>query len=124
MSIESIVASGRRLIATTFLDTGVVSDRVLVKDTKGGTKQTWTPRAGDPVDCRFVALDDDAAKIVGDTAFGVPTAMWLAPVDTEVKQGDKVVNGVDGSVWIFTSNMTPPSELKICVRMGIREVES
>jgi hypothetical protein len=123
MSIESIVASGRRLIETTFLDTGVISDRALVRDTKGGTKQTWTPRGGSVV-CRFVALSDDLPQIEGDTAFGVPTASWLAPLGTDVDEGDKVVNGVDGSTWIFTSNITPPSELAICIRMGIREVES
>lgn len=123
MSIESIVASGRRLIETTFLDTGVISDRELVRDTKGGTKQTWTPR-GAAVDCRFVALTDDLPQIEGGTAFGVPTAVWLAPLGTDAQEGDKVVNGVDGSIWIFTSNITPPSELAICIRMGIREVEA
>lgn len=123
MSIESIVASGRRLIETTFLDTGTVSDRTLVRDTQGGTKQTWTPR-GSSVDCRFVAITDDVPQIEGGTAFGVPTAVWLAPLGTLVDEGDKVVNGVDGSTWIFTSNLTPPSELAISVRMGIREVES
>lgn len=123
MSIESIVASGRRLIETTFLDTGIVSDRSLVRDAQGGTKQTWTPR-GSSVACRFVALTDDMPQIEGGTAFGVPTAVWLAPLGTEVDEGDKVVNGVDGSTWIFTSNITPPSELAISVRMGIREVES
>lgn len=123
MSIESIIGAGRRLIETTFLDTGVISDRSLVRDTRGGVVQTWTPR-GSATACRFVGLTDDLPAIHGDTAFGVPTASWLAPVGTDVDEGDKVVNGVDGSTWIFTSNITPPSELAICVRMGIREVES
>jgi len=123
VSIESIVASGRRLIETTFLDTGIVSDRALVKDTKGGTKQTWTARA-EATACRFVALSDDLPQVEASTAFGVPTAVFLAPLGTDVEEGDKVLNGVDGSTWIFTSNITPPSELAICIRMGIREVES
>ena len=89
MSIESIVASGRRLIETTFLDTGVISDRELVRDTKGGTKQTWTPRGSATV-CRFVALTDDLPQIEGGTAFGVPTAVWLAPLGTDAQEGDKV----------------------------------
>lgn len=120
MSIPSIVSSGRRLIRTTFLDTCVIADRSLVRDNKGGLKPTWTAR-GQQEPCRFVALKDDEPVAKNGQEFGVPTAVWLAPLGIEVDEGDRITNQVDGSKWIVTSNLTPPSNLAVSLRYGIRE---
>jgi hypothetical protein len=117
----SIVASGRRLIATSFLDEAYISDRTVVKDSTGGTKQTWIERP-DPVLSRFVALSDDIAEQANGTEFGQATAMWLAPLGTDAAEGDKIRNPIDGGMWIVTRDITPPSNLAISVRLGIREV--
>lgn len=120
MSIPSIVSAGRRLIGTSFLDTCVIADRALVSDNKGGKKATWTAR-GQQEPCRFVALKDDEPKVAAGQEFGVPTAVWLAPLGIDVDEGDRITNLVDGSKWIVTSNLTPPSNLAISLRYGIRE---
>lgn len=120
MSVSSIVASGRRLIRTSFLDTCVIADRALVRDNKGGQKPTWTDRT-EQEPCRFVALKDDQPQIQAGQEFGVPTAVWLAPLGIAVDEGDRITNLVDGGKWIVTSNLTPPSNLAISLRYGIRE---
>lgn len=120
MSVSSIVATGRRLIRTSFLDTCVIADRSLVSDNKGGKKAVWTARTSQEP-CRFVALKDDEPKIQSGQEFGVPTAVWLAPLGIEVDEGDRITNAIDGGKWIVTSNMTPPSNLAISLRYGIRE---
>lgn len=121
MSIKSIVAAGRRLEATSFLDQAFISDRSVVKDSTGGTKQTWIERP-QSIACRFVALSDDIAEQVNGTEFGQATAMWLAPVGTDAVEGDKIRNVLDGGMWIVTRDVTPPSNLAVSVRLGIREV--
>jgi hypothetical protein len=121
MSIMSIVTSGRRLIATSFLDSAFIRDRTKVKDSTGGTKQTWVERA-EPVACRFVALTDDVAEQVNGTEFGQATAMWLAPVGVDVAEGDQIRNVTVPSLWIVTRNITPPSNLATATRLGIREI--
>lgn len=121
MSIASIVAGGRRLIATSFLDLAFISDRTKVRDASGGTKQTWVER-GVPVECRFAVLTDEVAKQVSGTEFGEATAMWLAPLGTLVKEGDKIRNSTVEGLWIVTRDLTPPSNLAVAVRLGIREL--
>lgn len=120
MSIASIVSNGRRLISTTFLDSAIVADRTEVRDSSGGKVASWTDRS-DAVACRFVGLSDDLPTVESGQQFGVPTAVWLAPLDVEAEEGDRVTNLVDGSKWIITSNLTPPSNLAISRRFGIRE---
>lgn len=121
MAVSSAVSTGRRLIATSFLDLAIISDRAKTKDSTGGTIQVWTPRA-DPTKCRFVSLSDDIAEQANGTEFGQATAIWLAPLGTDVAEGDKIHNQVDDSMWIVTRIITPPSNLAISVRVGIREV--
>lgn len=121
MSIMSIVSTGRRLIATTFLDVAFISDRSVVKDSTGGTKQSWVERSAS-VPCRFVALTDEVATQVSGTEFGEATAMWLAPLGTDVAEGDKIRNATEPGLWIVTRNVTPPSNLAVAVRFGIREL--
>lgn len=120
MSIPSIVAAGRRLIGTSFLDTCVIADRSLVRDSRGGQKATWTARSAQEP-CRFVALKDDEPEVKNGQEFGVPTAVWMAPLGIEVDEGDRITNLLDGSKWIVTSNLTPPSNLAVSLRYGIRE---
>lgn len=120
MSVSSIVASGRRLIRTSFLDTCVIADRSLVRDNKGGQKAAWTARTQQEP-CRFVALKDDEPVVKNGQEFGVPTAVWLAPLGIAIKEGDRITNAIDGGKWIVTSNLTPPSNLAISLRYGIRE---
>ena len=122
MSISSIVTNGRRLMETTFLDSCTIGDRSETRDARGGEKAIWTDRT-DTVECRFVGLSDDLPVAVNGQAFGVPVAVWLAPLGTDVAEGDRVTNGTDGSKWIITSSLTPPSALAICIRMGIRDAE-
>jgi hypothetical protein len=121
MSVQSIVTGGRRLIATSFLDSAFISDRTKVKDSTGGTKQTWVERS-EPVRCRFVALTDEVATQVSGTEFGQATALWLAPLGTDVAEGDKIRNATVAGMWIVTRIVTPPSNLAVAVRVGIREV--
>lgn len=125
MSIPSIVSTGRRLIATTFLDRCIIADRSVIKDSRGGTQVTWTDRGGTQ-ECRFVGLSEDAPSQESNQGFGVATAMWLAPLGTPVKKGDRLTNLQEGktSKWIVTSRFTPPSALAVAERWGIREAES
>ncbi len=123
MSVPSIIAQGRRLIATAFLDRCVIGDRSTVRDTTGGLVATWTNRTGSPVPCWFTSLADEAPAAVAGTVFGVPTATWLAPITTVCKEGDRLTNLADGSKWIITSNLTPPSATAVAVRMGIRRAD-
>lgn len=121
MSIMSVVQTGRRLVATSFLDSAFIADRTLVRDSTGGTKQTWVER-GAPVTCRFTTITDEVAEQINGTEFGDATAMWLAPLGTVIKEGDKIRNATVAGLWIVTRDVTPPSNLATAVRLGIREL--
>lgn len=121
MSVTSIVAAGRRLVATTFLDSCVISDRTLTRDSTGGYVQTWTER-NEHEPCRFALLDDKLVKAAAGVEFGEATALLLLPLGVEIDEGDHVENLVESGLWIVTRDITPPSNLAVSIRVGIREV--
>lgn len=121
MSIESIIGSGRRLVARTLLDRAVLQRKVVVKDTTGGKRETWAPRNnGRPVACRFVRLTDEDPAINLDSVFGRAEAVLLLPLGTVVEEGDRAVSG--GRTWLVVGLLTPPSEMAVVARAAIREV--
>lgn len=126
MSIPAIVSKGRDLIRTTFLDRCIIADRSEIRDSRGGKKSVWVDRTA-PNICRFVALTDDVPKVEGASEFGVPTAVWLAPLGTLVREGDRITNlGYSGrwtGKWIVTNLLTPPSALAVSERVGIRQAD-
>lgn len=137
MQVGPIVALGRRIAADTYLDTCVIADRTEVRDKSGGKRSVWTDRTitehegdgGGKVrthirqPCRFLQLTDETPRIESGQMFGIPTAMWTAPLGTEISEGDRITNLLDNSKWIVTSNLTAPSMMAIMVRCGIRRAE-
>jgi len=121
MSIESVVASGRRLVATTLLDRARIQDRSLVKDSTGGRKETFTERPKN-VACRFVTPKDDDPVLKLDSMFGPTTMILLLPLGTVFKEGDRVRNMFDQSMYQITRDVTVPSELGVIMRAGLREL--
>jgi len=121
MGIASIVAAGRRLIATTLLDRARIQDRVLTGDGRGGKKETWVERPK-TIACRFVQIRDDEPTIRLDSVFGRVEMMLLLPIGTTFKEGDRVRNFLDNSLWQIVLDVTVPSELQTVVRCGIRAV--
>lgn len=124
MSIESIIGSGRRLIARTLLDRAVLAQKTTVRDSSGGKKETWVPRRnGRPTACRFVALKDDDPAINLDSVFGRAEAALLLPLDVVFAEGDRVTRvPADGRTWLIVGVLTPPSELATVARAAIKEV--
>jgi hypothetical protein len=121
MSIEAIVANGRRLIGTSFLDRARIQDRTMVRDTSGGQKETFTER-GVTIECRFVTPKDDDPILKVDSVFGPATMVLLMPLGTVFEEGDRVRNLIDSSVFQITRDVSVPSELAVLMRAGIREV--
>lgn len=121
MSIESIIGSGRRLVARTLLDRCSLAAKTTVRDASGGRRETWTPRnGGRAVACRFVALTEEDPAIRLDTVLGRPEAALLLPLGTVFAEGDRVTNALDGSLWLIVSRLTPPSELAVVARAAIK----
>jgi hypothetical protein len=81
MSIAAVVNAGRRLIATAFLDSCAIADRVEVRDSRGGTRATWVNRhktppqvvSGGNGSTATVVARDDSGKILGT---------WVLPLST------------------------------------------
>ena len=48
--------------------------------------------------------------------------MLLVPLGTAFKEGDRVRNFLDNSLWQIVLDVTVPSELQTVVRCGIRAV--
>lgn len=127
MSVSSIVAAGRRLVATSLLDACVISRRSVVRDGSGGKKETWVVRSGGEVACRFVALSDEDPVINLDSVFGRAEAVLLLPLGTVFAEGDRVLNTAtegDGSTWQIVATLTPPSNLATVARAAIKKVAS
>jgi hypothetical protein len=130
VSIEAAVESGRRLIATTLLDRGLVGHRVLVDDGSGGKMDSYVPDPA-PTACRFGSLIDSPPGSTGanhsvvneavDSVYGPPTAQITFPLGTVVEEGDHVTNVADGSIWLVVGNKTPASAMSIALRILIRE---
>lgn len=121
MSISSTVSSGRRLLAATLLDRARIQDRTLVKDASGGRKETFLERPKN-VACRFVSPKDDDPVLKLDSMFGPTTMILLLPLGTAFKEGDRVRNLLDNSLYQITRDVTVPSELGVIMRAGLREL--
>lgn len=121
MSITSIVAAGRRLIATTLLDRARIQDRVLVPDGRGGKRETWVERPKS-TNCRFVSPRDDDPIITLDSVFGRAEMVLEFPIGTVFHEGDRVRNLRDDVLWQIVLDVTVPSELQTVMRAGIKGV--
>lgn len=120
MSIESIVGSGRRLVASTLLDRCVIYERTWGPDGTGGSTETFTARNnGAARPCRFVALKDADPVINLDSNFGRAEAVLLLGLNEVFAEGDRVES--NGRRWRIVSIATPPSELAVVARAGIKE---
>ena len=119
MSLESVIGSGRRLIATSLLDRARIQDRTLVKDSSGGKKETFIERPKN-IACRFVMPKDDDPVLKLDSLFGPTTMMLLVPLGTAFKEGDRVRNLIDNSLYQITKDVSVPSELGVIMRAGLR----
>jgi hypothetical protein len=122
MSIRSVVGSGRRLVATTLLDRARIRDRTLVRDTTGGTRETFVERPR-TIACRFVMPKSDDPVLNVDSVFGPTTMTLLMPLGTLFDEGDRVFNLGNSMVYIITKDVTVPSELGVISRAGIRQVD-
>jgi len=122
MSIKSVVASGRRLIATSLLDRAFIQDRTLVRDTTGGQKTAYVERSK-RIACRFVMPREDDPILNVDSVFGPTTMVLLMPLGTVYEEGDRVRNALDGSLYVITKDTAVPSELAVIMKVGIREVD-
>jgi hypothetical protein len=120
VSIESAVASGRRLLATSFLDTGRVERRMLSGDGAGGQTETWVAVATVP--CRFGTIVDQMPNRYVDTTYGPETAPILCALGTDVHEGDHFVNVTNGDVWLIIGDKTPASVLAVSMRLNARRV--
>lgn len=124
MSIPSIVAAGQRLLGTALLDSCVIGDRTVVRDSRGGSAVTWTDR-DETEDCWFTQISDDLPVIAANSeTFGAAVALLILALGTDIDEGDRVTNLQDNSVWIVTRNITAPSALAISTRVGIRVAEA
>jgi hypothetical protein len=121
MNVGSVIATGIRLVKQTMLDSVYLRDRTKVRDTTGGINETWIERAT-PVKCRVVRLKDDDPEIALDSVYGRPSAVLLLPLGTEYKEGDRARITKDGSIWVVTNILTPPSDVTTVNRAGIREL--
>lgn len=119
MSIESIVASGRRLIGTSLLDRAFIQDPVTVTDTTGGTKSTYVERSKAEA-CRFVSMRDDDPTATLDSVLGRAQAICEFVVGTNIAEGMRIRNVQDSVVWVAVFVLTPPSALAVVARVGIR----
>lgn len=122
MSIESAVEAGRRLVATTLLDSCRIERRTPVDDGAGGHTFAWLPVA--TVACRFGVIVDQHPVTAVETMFAPPTAPLLLPLGTDVLEQDRVINlGDDGKAWVVIGDKTPPSALAVTTRVTIRRLD-
>ena len=120
MSIESLIESGRRLVAGTLLDRAYVHDRTVVR-TPGGATETWVRRPK-PTPCRFGQLSDYEMAATAGTTFSAAQAAVSLPHDADVDEGDRLESMVDGTMWAVVGRLTPPSVMTTASRVLIREL--
>lgn len=121
MSVEAVVATGRRLIGSTLLDSGLVHRRTLASDDTAGRTETWAP-VGAAVACRFGTLVDPEPSMIVDAIYGPPTAQVLMPLGTAAERGDRIQNVATGTMWLVVGIKTAESVLAVAERFLIREV--
>lgn len=122
MGVAAIVASGRRLIATSLLDRARIQDRTLVKDSTGGRTETWIERPK-TINCRFVQVKDDDPVLNLDSVFGPTSMVLLLPLGTLFTEGDRVRNFLDQRIYVITRDVSMPSETAVIMKAGIREMD-
>jgi len=120
MSIKSSIDSGRRLMATTFLDVATIEDKVLVSDGFGGQLPDFSPRDAE-TPCRFSKLTDGEAQIVADQPYAPAWGSVVLPIGTEVAEGSRI-RQPSGRLWEVFANLTPPGNAAVSVRVLVREV--
>ena len=122
MGVAAIVASGRRLIATSLLDRARIRDRTMVKDSTGGRTETWIER-DKTIACRFVQPKDDDPVLNLDSVFGPTSMVLLLPIGTLFKEGDRVRNFINQKIYVITRDVSMPSETAVIMKAGIREMD-
>jgi len=122
MGVAAIVASGRRLIATSLLDRARIQDRTMVKDSTGGRTETWIERTK-TIQCRFVQPRDDDPVLNLDSVFGPTSMVLLMPIGTLFKEGDRVRNFLNQKIYVITRDVSMPSETAVIMKAGIREMD-
>jgi hypothetical protein len=121
MSVAGIVASGRRLIATTLLDRAWIQDRAITRDSTGGRTEVFTERDANKK-ARFVQPKDNDPALQLDSVFGrIEMILEVAVGDDDFEEGDRVRNDRDSVVWRIVRNITPPSAISTVCRYGISQ---
>ena len=116
MGIESIVESGRRIIATTFIDTCRIDRSTAVADGSGGMTLTWATVAA-AVACRFGSvIDPDPTRQLG-VIEGPQTTTVLMAIGTTVLRGDRIINLTSGKVWLAVGFKTADSASAVAQRI-------
>jgi hypothetical protein len=121
VSIESIVASGRRLVASTFLDRARLQERLATRDASGGKQEEFSEWSRS-FSCRFVRPVDSDPIFTLDSVFGRSEMTLLMPLGTDFAEGWRVRNLRDDKVWQIVKDLTPPSEMQTVIRVGIKAV--
>lgn len=121
MSVEAIVQAGRRLVATSLLDSATIKRRSIAGDGGGGQVESWVVVAT-AVESRFGTIVDPDPTVVVDAIYGPPTAAWMAPLGTDIRRGDRIVNEATGREWLAVGIKTADSNLAVVERVLIREV--
>jgi hypothetical protein len=119
VSIESIIATGRRLAATAFLDSGLISDRTFVDDELGGRTETWTARSA-RIACRVVQPRDPALEGRDGLLQQAGVRVLLVAVGTDINENDHIEVG--GQNYDIIADLAPHSVTATVDRYLIREM--
>lgn len=127
MSLPSLVASGRRLVGTTFLDRAILWEEIQEADGQGGVVSTWVAHTDDMVPCRFGILAESdlrgrALRASDGTVETAASAALTMPLEYTLPEGMRVVDADSGRIWQVIGETTPPSATAVQRRVLIREV--
>lgn len=109
------------MLASTLLDRCWIHDRAMVSDGAGGVTEVFTRRVT-PTPCRFGPLNDYDLSATANTTFGASSAAVSLPHDTVIDEGDHIEAATDGSMWLVTGRLTPPSVMATSMRVLVREL--
>ncbi len=127
MGVLDLVASGRRLVSTTFVDRALIGDPVVASDGSGGQTVTYVDRARS-YPCRFgprrfgVLSDSDPRIDLSEVTSGPAGAAVLFPVDTAIEEECRITNVADGRKWLVVVNQVPHSRMAVVKRLLLREL--
>lgn len=119
MSIESIIAQGRRLAATALLDSGLIYDRSVVTDELGGSEEQWTPRPS-RIACRVVNPRDPVLEGVDGLLQQPGIRVLIVPVGTSLLENAHVE--VNAIMYDVVASMAPHSVTAVVDRYILREI--